>query len=206
MLQYSTRIGNDLAWSGKERFHRPQTASALQSTFSGTAAKATVSGSDSATELLADLVTSSSRSVTPHKRSRLDGDLGRDHTPKRSRHSPPVEGLPAPIFDTIPSGNQPNPSAGWIRPTDTVTVPQPPSMSYFPATANMGYDPTTQQQNLSGLLDVFLADSTHGRPPLGYDPLAMPAGPTIQPDPVVLQHQQPAFRKALYDNSFLYEF
>jgi hypothetical protein len=84
--------------------------------------------------------------------------------------------------------------------------PQVAAMSYFPPAMDLGYNPTTGTQNLSGLLDVFLADSTNGRPPPGYNPLNIPPGPTVQPDPTILQHQQPAFRKALYDDLFLYEF
>lgn len=69
-----------------------------------------------------------------------------------------------------------------------------------------GYDPTTGQENLTNMLDSFLADSTNGRSLAGYPHLGMVSASTIQPDPAVLQNQQPAFRKALYDNSFLYEF
>jgi hypothetical protein len=110
------------------------------------------------------------------------------------------------MFDTIPGAIDPNTSTGPLGPTGNMPIPQVSGMSYFPPTMNLGYDPITGQQNLSELLDVFLADSTNGRQPSGYNPLAAPPGPNVQPDPVVLQHQQPAFRKALYDNSFLYEF
>lgn len=148
----------------------------------------------------------SSRSdrAKPHKRNRDSGPVDRDHVHKRSRHSPPVEGLPAPVFDTIPGRIDYSASSGFTNVPEPVPQQMQHNMPFYPPLNDINYADVMGQQNLSELLDGFLVETAGGRQPVGLN-MSLP-GSSAQLDHNGRQIQPNAFRKALHEPTFLYEF
>jgi hypothetical protein len=143
-----------------------------------------------------------------HKRSFEGDDMEQDRSAKRSRQTPPVEGLPVPVFE--------NKQTLWSRGKNNFDETDQIEHMSVRGTSQVGNGQlslgdmrNTQlmpaahlDEDISSLLEIVFNENERGYPVNYSLPLeSAPMMDTMQDS----DHQQLNIRRALFDTSFLYD-